>query len=130
VSLFGFPDAPPSAFAWPNSMIEFPLPVATLGKYRLPYLGGIYLYSMPTFLSRFFLSKANRDEVLWTYTHPYDFDSHENFARLPNTPLWVSIVLWLARRNAAKKIRGVLDLEQAPPLRDRLPLAPPLIALK
>jgi polysaccharide deacetylase family protein (PEP-CTERM system associated) len=121
VSLFGFPDAPQAPFAWPNGMIEFPLPVATLGKYRLPYLGGIYLYTMPFFAVHRFLAKAKPDEVLWTYTHPYDFDSAEKFSPLPHTPLWISAALWLARRNAAKKIRHVLECGAAPPLRDRVP---------
>ncbi|MDR3425001.1 MAG: polysaccharide deacetylase family protein [Alphaproteobacteria bacterium] len=121
ISLFGFPEASQAPFAWPNGMIEFPLPVAKLGKYRLPYLGGIYLYTMPKFALRLFLAKARADEVLWTYAHPYDFDDGEKFARMPNTPLWISLVLWLARRNASGKIWHVLDLGNAPPLCERLP---------
>ncbi|MDR3448314.1 MAG: polysaccharide deacetylase family protein [Alphaproteobacteria bacterium] len=120
VSLFGFPDAPRTAFTWPNGMVEFPLPVAALGKYRLPYLGGIYLYTMPFFALRGFLRRAGDNEVLWTYTHPYDFDSEEPFKRMPHTPLWISTVLWMARKKAAGKIRRVLELGTAPPLRDRL----------
>ena len=121
VSLFGFPDAPQSPFKWPNGMIEFPLPTALLGKYRVPYLGGIYLYTMPFFLVRNFATKAQKNEVLWTYTHPYDFDREARFARMPHTPLWINMILWLARHRAAKKIRRVLELGAAPPLRDRLP---------
>jgi hypothetical protein len=101
-------------------MIEFPLPVAVLGKYRLPYLGGVYLYTMPFFAVRAFVAKARADEALWTYAHPYDFDSGERFTRMPNTPLWMSFVLWQARRNAAKKIRKVLNLGGGPPLCARL----------
>jgi len=124
VSLFGFPDAPQSPFLWPNGMIEFPLPVANLGTYRLPYLGGIYLYTMPMPLLRHFLKKSKPVEVLWTYTHPYDFDTDEGFTRLANTPLWISFVLWRARKNAAKKIATVLATGSAAPLRDRLPNDP------
>ena len=129
VSLFGFPDAPTAPFMWPNGMIEFPLPVAVLGKYRMPYLGGIYLYTMPFPLLRMMLAKAKADEVLWTYTHPYDFDSTERFKRLPNTALWISVTLWLARRKAAKKIRRVVEMGNAPPLGERLPEAPEKIRL-
>jgi polysaccharide deacetylase family protein (PEP-CTERM system associated) len=122
VSLFGFPNVPHEPFAWPNGMIEFPLPVANLGKYRLPYLGGIYLYTMPFAAIRGFLSKTTPREVLWTYTHPYDFDSTEKFSSMPHTPLWISLTLWFARKNAAKKIQRVLESSQpAPPLRDRIP---------
>ncbi|MGB9153268.1 MAG: polysaccharide deacetylase family protein [Alphaproteobacteria bacterium] len=124
ISMFGFPDAPQAAFAWPNGMIEFPLPVATIGMYRMPYLGGIYLYTLPSFIMRQFAAKAGANEVLWTYTHPYDFDKGEKFSRLPNTPLWISFVLWRARQNAERKIRRVLALGMAGPLRERLPTAP------
>jgi len=120
VSLFGFPEASCIPFKWPNGMIEFPLPVAVLGKYRLPYLGGIYLYTMPFFAVRAFLARARPQEALWTYAHPYDFDRDERFTRMPNTPLWVSFVLRQARRNAAKKIRRILELGAASPLRERL----------
>jgi polysaccharide deacetylase family protein (PEP-CTERM system associated) len=143
VSLFGFPGAPSQSrlrgaleegvpqssrdekintpFMWPNGMIEFPLPVAPIGKYRLPYLGGIYLYTMPFFAVRAFLAKARAEEVLWTYAHPYDFDNGEKFLRMAKTPFWISFVLWRARRGAAKKIRKVLELGSAPPLCERLP---------
>ncbi len=120
VSLFGFPDAPQKPFKWPNGMVEFPLPVANLGKYKVPYLGGIYLYTMPMFIVRSLVKKSKSDEVLWTYTHPYDFDSDEKFRRMPNTPLWVSFILWLARRYAAPKIRKVLDMGAAQTLGERL----------
>jgi len=121
VSLFGFPDAPRTPFKWSNGMVEFPLPVAILGKYKMPYLGGIYLYTMPFFALRGFLAKADKNEVLWTYTHPYDFDSTESFVRMPNTPLWVAFVLWMARRKAATKVRKVLELGTGQPLKERLP---------
>lgn len=124
ISMFGFPDAPQAPFAWPNGMIEFPLPVATMGKYRMPYLGGIYLYTMPFFVLRPFLKKATAAEVLWTYMHPYDFDKSEGFSRMPNTPFWVSLILWQARRNAEGKIRRVLELGAGAPLRERLPEFP------
>lgn len=120
ISLFGFPDAPQTPFAWPNGMIEFPLPVVRLGKYRLPYLGGIYCYTLPGFLLRFFLSQSHVDEVLWTYTHPYDFDREEKFVPLSGAPLWVSLVLWLARRRAFAQIRAILNFGNAPPLRERI----------
>ena len=121
ISLFGFPETPIAPFKWPNGIIEFPLSVATIGKYRLPYLGGIYLYTMPMFAVRHFLKRAKPDEVLWTYAHPYDFDAHEKFARFANTPLWISIILWSARRCASNKISKILEIGPAEPLGERLP---------
>jgi len=117
-SLYGFNDAPRKAFRWSNGLIEFPLPVA--GNYRLPYLGGIYLYALPFFITRHWLKRAAADEVLWTYTHPYDFDREQLFTAMPNTPHWISFVLWLSRRVAERKIRALLRHGAALPLGERL----------
>lgn len=116
VSLFGFPNASRVPFAWPNGIVEFPLPTVEIGKYRLPYLGGIYLYSMPFPVVKAFLAKVKNDEVLWTYAHPYDFDRNEKFTRLPHTSLWISLVLWQARRKAEKKIKKLLSISGGRPL--------------
>ncbi|MDD4615696.1 MAG: polysaccharide deacetylase family protein [Alphaproteobacteria bacterium] len=110
VSLFGFPEAKRTSFFWPCGMKEFPLPVAQVGRWRIPYLGGIYLYDLPMFVVRHFLSKASQDEVLWTYTHPYDFDRDQPFSPMPDTPLWVGAVLWEARRRASGKIAEILRI--------------------
>ena len=65
--------------------------------------------------------RAGQQEILWTYTHPYDFDREEKFAAMPHTPLWVSYILWAARRKAEGKIRHILALGDSPPLGERLP---------
>ncbi len=121
ISMFGFADASQTPFTWPNGIVEFPLPVAVLGKYKIPYLGGIYLYTMPMFAVRAFLKRAGKGEVLWTYGHPYDFDRNEKFVRMPNAPLRMSYVLWRARKKAAKKMSKILGIGNAPPLCERLP---------
>ncbi len=118
-SLYGFKDAPHTAFRWPNGLIELPLPVARIGRWRIPYLGGIYLYALPTFLTRHWLNQASPNEILWTYTHPYDFDRTEPFRPMPHTPLWVSIILWTARRVAERKIRYLLSLGTTATLNER-----------
>ena len=66
-------------------MIELPLPVSQYGIARVPYLGGIYLYATPFFLVRRGIAAANKDEILWTYAHPYDFDREEKFSLMSHT---------------------------------------------
>ncbi|HEU0117257.1 MAG TPA: polysaccharide deacetylase family protein [Alphaproteobacteria bacterium] len=117
VSRFGFPEASRLPFKWPNDLIELPLPVG--GPNKLPYLGGIYLYAMPFAVTRMMVKRADPKEVLWTYTHPYDFDRDEKFQRMPDDALWVSVVLWLARRVAENKIRKVLSLGPAGTMAER-----------
>lgn len=121
-SLYGFPEASTKPFRWKNGMWEFPLPVAKVGSLRIPYLGGIYLYALPSFLTQHWLKQADKDEVLWTYTHPYDFDRAEKFAPMPHTPLWVSAVLWMARFTADRHIRALLNRDTSAPLVERVPL--------
>ncbi len=120
LSLYGFPNAPRAPFLWPNGLIELPLPVGELGPLRVPYLGGIYLYALPGFATRWFLGRATPREVLWTYAHPYDFDTQESFAPMPHTPPWISLALWLARRQARPKIERILANGSAPPLGERV----------
>ena len=120
ISRFGFPGTSRTPFKWWNGMTEFPVPVASFCGHDIPYLGGIYLYAPPAFATRYFLKKTDPNVALWTYTHPYDLDRTEKFSAMPNTPLWISAVLWAARRVAEKKLRTVLMLENAPPLGDRL----------
>jgi polysaccharide deacetylase family protein (PEP-CTERM system associated) len=118
ISMFGFPDAKPTPFKWPNGLIELPLPVANVGPWRVPYLGGIYLYALPFFLVKHW-AKQDSTNVLWTYTHPYDFDREEKFKKMPDASLGVSAILWIARLVAERKIQKVLELGTAPPLAER-----------
>ncbi len=122
ISMFGVPAAPRTPFLWPNGLIELPLPVAEVLGQRLPYLGGIYFFALPYGLARLWQKRAGTDEILWTYAHPYDFDREEAFAVMPHTSLPASLILWLARRVAGRKIRKLLqDSQIGRPLRERLP---------
>ena len=118
-SLYGFREAPHKAFRWPNGLIEFPLPVATFGSWRIPYLGGIYLYALPSLFTHYCLGKASSDEILWTYTHPYDFDRAQGFMKIENAPMWVSTALWLSRFFTEGKIRKLLSRDVLRPLGER-----------
>ncbi len=120
ISRFGFPNASRIPSVWPNGLIELPLPVAELGPLRVPYLGGIYLYALPQWLTQALANKANPQEILWTYTHPYDFDVEEKYKPMPHTPWWVSRILWLSRRVAEKKIRRALQKGGSLPLHARI----------
>lgn len=121
ISRYGFSNAPKHPFKWNNALIEFPLPVADIRPFAIPYLGGIYLYALPFAFTNYWARTAPPKELLWTYTHPYDFDREEPFAPMPDTPLWISLVLWMARRNAEPKIRKILSQGPAKPLGERLP---------
>ena len=119
ISRFGFKDAPSTPFRWPSGLVEFPLPMAKVGCFKLPYSGGIYLYSWPVFIVDAFLGRAQVQDVIWTYTHPQDFDADEPFHSMPSTPDWMSLILWLRREVAEKRIRRLLArYEPGKPLGD------------
>ncbi len=117
LSRFGFAAAPEKPFRWPSGLLELPLPMGRLGALRIPYTGGVYLYLLPSFISDFFLRRAAPEEVLWTYAHPYDLDREESYIPMPHTPLWVSLILWAARRTAESKLRHILKNEAGPTLK-------------
>ncbi|MBV8060207.1 MAG: polysaccharide deacetylase family protein [Alphaproteobacteria bacterium] len=121
LSRFGFQNVPTYAFRWPNGLVEFPLPTAALyDDFRLGYLGGIYMYLLPTFVTRYFVRKAADNEVLWTYTHPYDFDPFEAVQSMSDTPTWAMLVLRLGRLCAERKLRDLLTEYGGAPLTDCL----------
>ena len=49
-----------------------PCPVVRTGSYGLPFLGGVYLRSLPLAAIRTALALAPAEQVLWIYCHPYD----------------------------------------------------------
>jgi len=117
--LYGDPARPARPFRWPSGLLELPCPVARVGPVGVPYLGGTYLRLLPAPVLRVVRALFDRDQALWTYCHPYDFD--------PAEPRWVdpsvgrlgSPLLWYGRRRAWPKLTQVLA-DAAPPLRDRL----------
>jgi peptidoglycan-N-acetylglucosamine deacetylase len=113
--LYGFPGAPESPFRWQNGLVEFPVPLTRIGPAKLPFLGGVYLRYMPTWLIRRWVREAT-SSVLWTYLHPYDFDTTEPYVRMPDTAAWVSLLLWFNRAGTWEKLRSLTATETGRPL--------------
>jgi polysaccharide deacetylase family protein (PEP-CTERM system associated) len=117
--LYGLPGAPDTPFRWANGLIEIPVSVARIGPWTLPYLGGIYLRYLPQgIIAR--LRDLSSGKALWTYCHPYDFDAEEPFARIRDTALWASILLWFNRRGSFAKMRALLAQDVAPPFAEQI----------
>jgi polysaccharide deacetylase family protein (PEP-CTERM system associated) len=117
--LYGFPGAPQAPFRWQNGLMEFPVPLAQMGPVKLPFLGGVYLRYLPRWLVHRWADQAT-SRVLWTYLHPYDFDTEEPYSRMPDTAAWVSLMLWFNRRSTWNKLSGLVTLGTARPLGERL----------
>lgn len=118
--LYGFPGAPQQPFRWKDSLVEIPVPVARIGPLFMPFLGGVYMRYLPDFLLVSLLRRKNTGTLLWTYCHPYDFDSEEKFVVMREATVLVSFVLWLNRRNTFRKVARILDHGAGLPFRDYL----------
>jgi hypothetical protein len=118
--LFGDPTLPTAPFRWPNGLVELPCPVVRLGPVGLPYLGGVYLRALPGALSAAARRRLARDQLLWTYCHPYDFDPDEPYWVVPEAGRLGSRLLWYNRRRTFTKIDALLRDGAAPPLAERV----------
>jgi polysaccharide deacetylase family protein (PEP-CTERM system associated) len=118
--LFGDPTAPSVPFRWPNGVVEFPCPVASVGGMGLPYLGGVYLRTLPTAAQHAARRTFGQDQLLWIYCHPYDFDTTEPFWVVPEVGRLGSRLLWYNRSHAFDKIEALLADGAAPPLGERI----------
>ncbi|MBI2705402.1 MAG: polysaccharide deacetylase family protein [Actinobacteria bacterium] len=123
--LFGWPGAPSRPFRWPNGLVELPVPVAGVGRFRVPYLGGTYLRVLPRPVVAGAQRLSRSDvSVPWTYTHPYDFDPDEPKWAVPDAGR-LSPLLWAGRKRLFGKLERLLgDGNRAgPPLGERLSAA-------
>lgn len=118
--LFGDPTAPATAFRWPNGLVELPCPVARIAGIGLPYLGGVYLRALPTPVPATARRMFGRNQMLWLYCHPYDFDTEESFWVAPEIGRLGSRLLWYNRRRMFAKVDALLRAGVAPPLGERI----------
>ncbi len=117
--LYGFPGAPHEPFKWHNGLIELPVPLAKFGPLSVPYLGGIYLRYLPLWMIAKMRRQASEHQLLWTYCHPYDFDTGEKFSHMRDASFWVSALLWLNREGSFGKLASVLKSGSAKPFAER-----------
>jgi len=117
--LFGDPTCPARPFRWPSGLLELPCPVMRVGDVGLPFLGGVYFRSLPLPVVESAGAIAGRDQLLWVYCHPYDFDPDEPFWVVPEVGPYGSRLLWYNRRNMLAKLGRVLAGRTGAPLAER-----------
>ena len=125
--LYGWPGQSRVPFRWPSGVAELPCPVTDLagrGRATNPYLGGIYLRLLPWRIVQRGLAHARPDEVLWLYSHPYDFDPDEPFQQRPDLSRAKSRLQWINRRRMFARIERLLTFAGiGAPLAERIPSA-------
>ena len=114
----GYPGLPRAPFFWPEGLLEIPCPVGRLGRWMVPFQGGMYLRYLPGWRYRR-LQRQLGEQANWTYCHPYDIDRQEKFSRLPGRGWLASAMLWCNRGVTLRRWEA-LARTPAPPFADRL----------
>jgi polysaccharide deacetylase family protein (PEP-CTERM system associated) len=72
---YGFPEASPWPFTWPNGLVEIPLAVCSIGKFSLPAAGGGYFRLFPYRYFHHVFRRLNRHgRPVTFYLHPWELD--------------------------------------------------------
>jgi polysaccharide deacetylase family protein (PEP-CTERM system associated) len=118
--LHGWPGAPREPCRWPVGLLEFPCPVAGIGRVLVPFLGGIYLRYVPAAFARHALRSLGEDAVAWSYLHPYDLDPDEPFSVMPHAGWLTSRIVHTRRGATLRCLDGRLAVSggAGPPLGD------------
>jgi len=106
--LYGWDGLPKQPFRWLNSVIEFPCPVTNIFGFSIPYLGGAYFRLFPSVIRKIGIRKSSNEEVLWTYCHPWEFDTEEKYYQLENEGRATSRIAWIGRKGMEGKMRDFL----------------------
>ncbi len=117
---FGWPQSPAAPYVWPEGITELPVPVLQVRNVGIPFLGGTYLRVLPKALIRAGIRRGRRDQVLWTYCHPYDVDAAEPFFSIPRLGYVQSRLLWLRRGAMLQRLEELVRKNVAPPLDERV----------
>jgi len=132
--LHGWPGAPRTPFRWTNGLVELPVPVAGVGRATIPFLGGIYVRYVPTWIGIRWMRRLDPGVALWSYLHPYDLDPEEPFFVLPYAGWLTSRLLHMRRGKTLTRIERLLEAAggAGPPLVEQLERVgfepPPVVA--
>lgn len=107
-----FPGAPKNVFKWSCGLIEFPVQSYGFGRLRIPLLGGAYVRLAPEIFYRAIRNLTDTSKFVYTYCHPYDFDTQENFYRVEDGSWIFSKLLFMRRRLMLRRVLEMIHPEQ------------------
>lgn len=107
-----FPSAPKNPFMWSSGLIEFPVQSYGIGRLRVPLLGGAYVRLAPEILYRAIRNLTNTSKFVYTYCHPYDFDTQETFYRVEGGSWLFSKLLFMRRELMLLRITEMVHPDQ------------------
>jgi hypothetical protein len=122
--LFGWPGAPRDVFRWPSGLVELPSPVLGPRSLAIPFVGGVYLRTLPIRLVAAAHRRLKVPAVPWSYCHPYDVDPDEHFWIVPGSGRLGSRLLWYNRRRMTHRLDRLFAAGAAAPLAERVAALP------
>jgi polysaccharide deacetylase family protein (PEP-CTERM system associated) len=89
-----------------SPLIEFPLPLLTLGKLKIPISGGFYLRVFPLPFLSWGLRRINRHQPFMLYFHPW-----EGYTKTPRQklPLYNRLISYYGTRFSLRKVESLLQ---------------------
>lgn len=95
------------------SILEYPPTIFKIGKYCLPYTGGLYLRMIPKTIILKTITRMNKKAPVMVYSHPWELDTTQ--PRLKVSPL-IKFVHYYNLHKTEKKLEGILSSFQFIPL--------------
>ncbi len=88
-----------------SPLLEFPLPLLTIGRLKIPISGGFYLRVFPTPFLRWGLKRINRKGRFFLYLHPW-----ESYGKTPrlNLPLYNYMITYFGNHSVLVKLKFLL----------------------
>jgi len=107
--LYGWAGFPSEPVRLDNGLWELPISVVSLGGFKIPFAGGIYLRFFPrSVLLGFARRHARQHRPLVGYFHPYDIDGEEERFRVEDNILFNWLVFY-NRASALPKLSALLE---------------------
>lgn len=105
--VYGMTDVSEKIFAWPNGLIEFPMPAAHVMGLRIPFGGGGYFRLLPaSWTKRIFSGRQKRGIASAFYIHPYEIGP--SAPRLPELSWSRQLRHYVRLHNGAERLRPLL----------------------
>lgn len=105
---YGLMGVPAGLFAWPNGLVEFPMPVFGLPGLAIPGGGGGYFRAFPVWwMKRFLQSRSRRSLPTVFYIHPYEIGPVA--PRLPGLGPWRRLRHYLRISQGIDRLTPLLE---------------------
>jgi polysaccharide deacetylase family protein (PEP-CTERM system associated) len=101
MGIYGISESPTTPYLINQAILEIPISVATFGKMRIPFAGGIYFRFLPYLLFKFLLQRTKKQAFPIVYFHPHELDM--NTPRITHGPILRRLLKYWGVNRSFKK---------------------------